>query len=416
MRILLITHYFAPENAAPQRRWDGIGAELVKAGHELHVLCPPPHYPSGRVRAGYRKRYRPGSWQTTCYGATVHRVAYMPHGLSMVSRTIDHLVAGADSIRRALKLFSRRKPDVIITTAPGIPSIFVGRVLGTLWKRPVIVEMRDAWPDLVTHVPGLVREGGSRALVKRLIHELITGGQRGGAGIVTTTSRFADVLAERGMHQPVVIRNGASLAQHRTILPRSVTEDSKQRELRAVYVGNLGRSQGLDVVLMAAAKLRDEGLQVRLRLVGRGAEAARLAELNALLGSPAELVGPVPASQVGIHYAWADTTIVSLKDWEPFEWTVPSKLYELLAVGRHITCLLGGEGAQIVRETNAGDVVDPGDVEGLVELWRGLLTQPQRLERSGAGRQWVSEHVEFERLGAKYLALIEQVAATSRAS
>lgn len=416
MRILLITHYFAPENAAPQRRWDGIGAELVKAGHELHVLCPPPHYPSGRVRAGYRKRYRPGSWQTTCYGATVHRVAYMPHGLSMVSRTIDHLVAGVDSIRRALKLFSRRKPDVIITTAPGIPSIFVGRVLGTLWKRPVIVEMRDAWPDLVTHVPGLVREGGSRALVKRLIHELITGGQRGGAGIVTTTSRFADVLAERGMHQPVVIRNGASLAQHRTILPRSVTEDSKQRELRAVYVGNLGRSQGLDVVLMAAAKLRDEGLQVRLRLVGRGAEAARLAELNALLGSPAELVGPVPASQVGIHYAWADTTIVSLKDWEPFEWTVPSKLYELLAVGRHITCLLGGEGAQIVRETNAGDVVDPGDVEGLVELWRGLLTQPQRLERSGEGRQWVSEHVEFERLGAKYLALIEQVAATSRAS
>lgn len=416
MRILLITHYFAPENAAPQRRWDGIGAELVKAGHELHVLCPPPHYPSGRVREGYRKRYRPGSWQITCYGATVHRVAYLPHGLSMVSRAIDHFVAGVDSIRRALMLFSRRKPDVIITTAPGIPSIFVGRVLGKLWKRPVIVEMRDAWPDLVTHVPGLVQEGGPRAVVKRLIHELITGGQRGSSGIVTTTSRFADVLAQRGLHQPTVIRNGASLALHRAIPPREIPQGDEPRELRAVYVGNLGRSQGLDVVLMAAAKLRDEGLPVRVRLVGRGAEAARLAKLNTLLGSPAELVGPVPASQVGIHYAWADTTIVSLKDWEPFEWTVPSKLYELLAVGRHITCLLGGEGAQIVRETNAGDVVTPGDVDGLVTLWRGLFEEPERLARSEEGRRWVSEHVEFERLGAKYLELIEQVAAETKVS
>lgn len=57
---------------------------------------------------------------------------------------------------------------------------------------------------------------------------------------------------------------------------------------------------------------------------------------------------------------------VQLRDWEPFAWTVPSKLYEALATGKHVTAILAGEAADIVRSTGAGDVVAPGDDSGQV--------------------------------------------------
>ena len=47
------------------------------------------------------------------------------------------------------------------------------------------------------------------------------------------------------------------------------------------------------------------------------------------------------------QYAWADTLVVALRpDWPSFRHTVPSKTYEVLAVGRHVTGMVTGEAAR----------------------------------------------------------------------
>lgn len=211
MRILLVTHYFEPENAAPQRRWRGIGEQLVAAGHEVHVVCPPPHYPLGPVTREDFRRYTPGSIERNEWGAVVHRTAFLPHGSGMLSRTIDNLWAAGSAMRIAHRRFRRARPDVIIATAPGIPSLIAGRLLGWRWVVPVVVEMRDAWPDLVTHVPGLAQGTGPVAIAKRFIHAEMSDWQRRASKVFTTMQRFADVLEGRGIDRPVVIRNGTRL-------------------------------------------------------------------------------------------------------------------------------------------------------------------------------------------------------------
>lgn len=65
MRILPLSHYFAPDNGAPQRRWGALSREFVRRGHEVAVLTPPPHYPSGKVTKQHRRLYRAGSHPTT---------------------------------------------------------------------------------------------------------------------------------------------------------------------------------------------------------------------------------------------------------------------------------------------------------------------------------------------------------------
>lgn len=406
MNILLLSHYFQPENVAPQRRWDELARRFIAAGHSVTVLCPPPHYPAGRVAAEHRRRYRPGSHSTTDYGAHVIRTRYLPHGADIVTRSADHLVSAADSYSKGVRLArSRARPDVVIATAPGIPSLLAGRYLARRLRVPLISEMRDAWPDLVTHTPGFLARRGIVAWAKRMVHRRITGWQVEADRVVVTTTRFADVLKSRGVRNPVVIRNGASASRF-DFLP----VPAAGARLRVLYMGNMGRSQGLETVVRAAAELKREGLPIEVRLVGHGADRSTLRRLNATLGSPVDIRDEVPAREVHAYYAWADSLIVSLRAWGPLEWTVPSKLYESLATGKHVTGLLAGEAADVLMDAGGGHLVSPGDVSGLANLWRGLLTDRRLLLVGGAGQEWVAAHADYDRLAREYLDIVRSVA------
>ncbi|WP_341856676.1 hypothetical protein [Brachybacterium sp. GPGPB12] len=230
MRILVLTHYYAPEYGAPQRRWSALVSRFIAAGHRVTVVAPVPHYPSGRPTVEQRRDHRVGGAEHGAHGETVPRTAYLPHRGDIGTRTADHLVSALDALWRLRRRFGRRedRPEVIVATAPAIPTLLVGRLLSARWGVPLVVEMRDAWPDLVTQVggaervvPGAVvaavraagdagerpgrREGAARvlslgrlrsgvvALAKRVVHRQVTDWQTEAYAVVTTTSRFADV-------------------------------------------------------------------------------------------------------------------------------------------------------------------------------------------------------------------------------
>ncbi|MCT1384733.1 glycosyltransferase family 4 protein [Brachybacterium sp. p3-SID1565] len=430
MRILLITHYYAPEFGAPQRRWSALIQRFVDAGHQVTVAAPVPHYPGGRPTPQQRRAHRVGAVERGDHGETVLRTAYLPHRSDIGTRTADHAVAAADSLRRLLCRFARTstRPDVVIATAPAVPSLLVGRMLALRWRVPLVAEMRDAWPDLVTHVgpagavpvklaphtrPDPLRRAVGLAIgrAKGAVHHAVTSWQQGAQVVVTTTARFAEVLRERGIDDPRVVRNGTDLAGVRAQLdhPRG-----HHRELRCLYLGNMGRSQGLETVVRAAARLRARGVPVQVRMIGHGVEAPALAALAHELGAPVQVLSRIPHTEVQEQYAWADTVVVSLRDWEPFAWTVPSKLYELLATRRHITALLDGEAADVVREAGAGDVLAPQDEDALVTLWSRLAADRSLAAGRDSGRDWVAAHADDDVLAARYLGILEQVVAAGR--
>ena len=425
MRILLITHYYAPEFGAPQRRWSALIQRFVAAGHQVTVVAPVPHYPAGRPTPQQRRDHPVGAVERGEHGETVVRTAYLPHRSDIGSRTADHMVAGADSLRRLLRRFARpsTRPDVVIATAPAIPSLLVGRLLALHWKVPLVAEMRDAWPDLVTHVgpagavpenlaphtrPDPLRRAVGLAIgrAKGAVHHTVTRWQQGAQTVVTTTGRFAEVLRERGIPEPQVVRNGTDLAGVRA---QDDHASGGHPELRCLYLGNMGRSQGLDTVVRAAARLQREAVPLEVRMIGHGVEAPVLAALAQELGAPVQVLPRIPHAEVAQQYAWADTVVVSLRDWAPFAWTVPSKLYELLATRRHVTALLDGEAAEVVREAGSGDVIAPQDEDALVALWARLAADRSLAAVRDSGRAWVAEHADDDVLAARYLGLLEGV-------
>src|SRR5699024_3612426 len=140
-----------------------------------------------------------------------------------------------------------------------------------------------------------------------------------------------------------------------------------------------------------------------------GVEAAALAALSHELQAPVEVLPRIPHREVDEQYAWADTVVVSLRDWAPFAWTVPSKLYEILATGRHITALLDGEAADVVHEARAGDVLPSQDEDALVALWRDLAADRPRARVGTSGRAWVADHADDGVLAQRYLEILSGV-------
>lgn len=418
MRILLVTHNYAPEVGAPQHRWNALVERFTAAGHRVAVLAPTPHFPSGRADPGDRSTM-PGVVSCGLHGERVHRLRFLAYDSRVASRGLDQAWSALDAVRVGLTHFrGRRRPDVVVATAPALPSLAAGLVISAILRVPLVMEVRDAWPDLLgaRHEWSATRPGRPKqpqrlaGLLGTLLSTVITAMQRGADAVVTTTESFAEVLRGRGMDPVRVIRNGCHLPAP-VVLPPPRADHA---ELRVLYLGTIGRSQGLGAAVRAATEAQRAGVPVRLRIIGDGAEAPATAALTAELGAPVELLPPIPHAAVVAHYAWADTVLVSLRGWEPLHWTVPSKLYEVLGTGRHVSGVLAGEAARIVEGTGAGHVVPPGDVEALAALWASLHADRSLLHVGPAGREWLARHATDDTLAADYLALLDAVALKSR--
>lgn len=221
----------------------------------------------------------------------------------------------------------------------------------------------------------------------------MNGSLRNANGIIATSERLADDLQLRPelrgkafSREIVTIRN--VFPSETEISSRNSTFENTG-ELKILYAGTIGRAQNLKNALDAVRIARSSGAKIKLRIVGSGAEKKALQNSSMDLMGSVEFESARPADELAEYYEWADTALVHLTDWEPLVRTVPSKVYELLDSGIHISAVVQGETAQLITKLRAGHVVEPDSPEALAELWINLAGKPQMLSTSDAGRDWV---------------------------
>lgn len=403
MRVLLLSHYYEPEVGAPQRRWSAFVPRLVAAGHQVTVVTARPHYPTGRAAPGAPSAGR----STGRHGETVVRVGYVAYDTGRGRRLLDQLRVAAASLVPAVA----SRPDVVLATVPGLPTLLLGRVVATAARARYVVEMRDAWPDLLDEV------GAVPAPLRAVAVALLGRVQRRADAVVCVSERFAERLRGRGARLVLHVANGTDTTTVAALPPPpseggGASEGGRARPggpLRVCYAGTVGESQAVHLAVRAVG-LCPPGT-VELVVVGHGAALPLVHRERAALPDPAA-VTVLPATDPGgvrVLLGGADTALVTLRDWPSFEATVPSKLYELLALGRHVSAALAGEAADVVRASGGGDVVRPEDPVALARLWQELAADRSRLVVGGGPRAWVREHADDAVLAARWLDLLERL-------
>lgn len=385
MRILLLTHSFWPDISPPQKRWHAFTREFARAGHETDVVAPQV-FDENLIRNS--RRAAPSE------GVTVYRYPSIRKQGTVAGKLVKHLIDALRSIPTALRT---PRPQVIIATVPAIPTLAVGYFVSKVRRVPLVVDLRDAWPDLLQDSQ-VLRFFWLEPLVSRILTYMIHRSDL----VVTVTVGLAQKLLSDGARRAITISNGVEMERFGIDL----SPPQHGEVLHVLYLGNLGRSQGLDLVIRAAAETKKV---VRLRFVGQGTEKKRLQELADKLDVEVDFRTPVYGPRVLENYAWADTCLVTLRsDWDSFEHTIPSKLYELLLLNRHITALVKGEAAQIIQASGSGHIVEQSE-QALAEHFLKLHSEPRLLATGRAGSEWVRLHAALPALGKQYLQQIKSL-------
>ncbi|GAA4283369.1 glycosyltransferase family 4 protein [Brevibacterium daeguense] len=409
MRILLLTHFYPPELGAPQRRWRELVSGFIAAGHQVAVCTPVPHYPHGTAAALGAQGTRILEWEDGTLGERILRLPYVPCSSSMIRQLFDQSVSSTAACLVGTTLRGN-PPDVVISTSPGLPMLFTGDAIARMLEVPHVAEMRDAWPDLIGDLHlvrkmsrGLVPGALAEAIEQRGLPALFDWAERRADAVVVTTEGFAGRLRARGLRQVVCIRN--------TAVPYRPSAQYRDRAagdpLRLLYVGTVGRSQGLDMVVRAVRAVPN----VELRIVGAGAAKPALEVLAAPTSDRIRFSPQTTGEELEDLWRWADSGLVSLADVPAHEYTVPSKLYTLMARGVHITGILAGESAQIVEQSGAGHVVPPGNEQRLKELLKSLSSTAGSLRPSPEAQAWLHRNASPDSQLGAYLSLLEECVA-----
>ncbi|MEM7784122.1 MAG: glycosyltransferase family 4 protein [Planctomycetota bacterium] len=274
MRIVFFTHYFSPESNAPANRTYEHCVRWAEQGVDVTVITCVPNVPNGIVYDGYQNRLWPQ--KETIDGINVIRVWTMIAPNSGAIRRILNYTSYFISAIFAFLFFCRR-PNLVVSTSPQFFCGWAGIVASCLKWCPLVLEIRDIWPESIIAV-GAMRRG----LMTRILEVLEKCMYKSATHIVAVGNGYKDAVLKKvptRKNEISVVTNGVDLNRFVPRPPNSALFsqwDLKDKFLCS-YVGTIGMAHDLRVVVEAAVLLKEKGRQdIRFCLVGDGANRKRL--------------------------------------------------------------------------------------------------------------------------------------------
>lgn len=363
-----------------------------------------PNHPRGILFEGYENRWHQ---EERVDGVRVVRTwMYVTPNEGLVRRALSYALFALTAVIASFRL---ERPDVVVATSPQLLCGVAGSVVARVKRSPFVLEVRDLWPDSIVQL-GQLR---ARWLI-RALEALEKALYRSAAGIVVNSEPFKKHIASRGVPpgRIALIHNGVDPLRFH---PRPRDEELLSRyglegKFLIAYVGTLGLAHGLETMLAAAAKMREER-EVLFLLIGDGADRARLeSEVARQKLENVRFLGLRPHTEIPAWIASVDVLLAMLRDLPVFETVIPSKIFEFLAEERPVVVAAKGEIRRLMSGVKAGTIIDPEDTDQLVQAIAWIRTHPeQAAARAHSGGEWVKANFSREDLAAHMVSFLASV-------
>lgn len=409
MHITFVSQYFPPEVNAPAVRTHEHAKEWVEAGHDVTVITGFPNHPDGVIPPDYQGEF---FRRETIDGIDVVRTwLYAAPNAGFARRIANYLSFAASSV--GLGGLLTEPPDVLVATSPQLFVGLSGVALSRLFDVPFVVEIRDLWPKSIEDM-GVLDDRVTIGALEALETLMYRAAER----VVIVSESFRDHIAERGVNSTNIefIPNGIDpefLDEAESVEVRDEFDIDEDAFLVG-YVGTHGMAHGLTNVLDAADELSNE--DVEFLFVGDGARRDALIEKTEDEGiDNATFGGMQPRETIPSFYDACDVCLVPLRDEPVFKTVLPSKMFEIMAVGTPMVVSVGGEAERVVSEGDAGVCVPPEDTEAMVEAIEHLAEDELACEKlSDREQEYVWEEFSRPALARRYLELFEDILRSGR--
>ena len=377
MRFLIYGLNFSPELTGVGKYTGELAEALVAKGHDVHVVTAPPYYPDWEIHDGFSNWWY--SFEASD-GMTVRRcpiwVPRKPGGI----RRLLHLLTFAMSSLPAVLAAARLKPDLVLTVEPTLfvapGALFAAKLSGaSSWLHVQDLEL-DAAFELGLLGSSVVRRGAermersllrrfscvstiSRAMSSRLHNKCNIGRP------IVQFPNWVDTDAIFPASSPNILRNEIGIDESRVV---------------ALYSGNMGNKQGLDILAECARLLADES-GIHFIFCGTGSGKAELLRDCRGLNN-VSFMDLQPVDRLNELLNAADIHLLPQRS-DAEELVLPSKATGMLASGRPVvaTASPDSELGKLIRD--CGVVVEPGDAVEFANAVKSLATDLNLRESLG---------------------------------
>jgi colanic acid biosynthesis glycosyl transferase WcaI len=390
VHVLLLTQYFPPETGSAAAKMAEMGEYLAGRGHRISVVSQIPNYPSGVVYPGYegawfrRERQNGVRITRTWSYASPERDRFRPRFLNYAT-FMGTALAG---------IFSGPRPDVALVYSPPLFLGLTATVLTKLWRTPFVFWVNDLWPGVALPL-GFMQKGKLFNLAKAVerfaydeANRIFVYSQRQGEEIAKTGTNPAKIEVHPLWIDTDVFRP----------VPETVTEIRREygwdQKFVVLYGGNIGRAQGLEILIESARLLKDVQ-DIHFVLMGSGYEKENLEALVRQYNlTSVQFIGHQPKDQAAAFFSAADVLFARLKADPSRVGTVPEKILAYMACGRPVLMAVQeGAAAELIRGHQCGLPVPPNDPEALARAIVNLSQDRQLLNQWGKnGRRATETH------------------------
>ena len=397
MRVIVWGINYAPEITGIAPHNVALCEFLQRYGHDVEMVTTFAYYPAWRKR--------PEDRHLLCRtdrinDVPVHRCwHFVPRRVFAWKRIVHEATFVLISTMRILLL---RRPDVYVVVSPPLLLGAAGWVVATLKRAPFIFHVQDLQPDAAVGL-GMLRTG----LFTRALYWLEAFAYKHATRVSGISEGIVDAFRRKGVpDRKLILFPNAVVLPADTDIPVRGKFRAKHHfaadDFLAVYAGNLGVKQGLDI-LLDAADLLGAGKKIRIVIAGDGAAREKLEK---------EIRDRNNMSMLPLQYGTdykellvdADISLITQQGGSGNAF-FPSKLLITLAYSCPVVTVADEESAlaRAVANGQCGKNILPGHAEQLANCLRKLSEDRQQLRHWGANGRAYVEQFEQRRVLEKFL-------------
>jgi len=389
VKILLISTNYAPELIGIGKYSGEMIDWFAGRGHEVRVVCAPPYYPQWQVE----KEYSSLKYQIeNSLNKKVYRCPlWMPAKPSGLKRLI-HLASFALSSFPIVFKQIFWKPNVVICVEPPLFNSFGAIIVSKLSGAKSILHIQDFEVDVAFEL-GIVKAGWLKSFVYSVERFLMNRFDK----VSTISEAMLDKLNKKGItpSKQLFFPNWVDIA---FIYPLE-NSSSYRAELNiplnkivALYSGNMGEKQGLEIVIQAAKELESGNIQFIMCGSGSALERLRVLAkgLKNILWLPLQ-----PPERLNDFLNVADIHLLPQQAGAA-DLVMPSKLTGMLASGRPIIASADVDTQVEKVVQGCGVVVTPGDNTAFLQSIKMLSEDAELRESLGVkAREFADNNLRY---------------------
>lgn len=353
MRILAIYKHFWPDTTPYARILRSMLSEFTLHGHEADVFSAQPSY------NGTHLPKQPSSERLGL--VSVYRCG-LPREQGPARKT-NRVINQIFFILKAIYFAITRKERYDLIIANSHPPVLMSsslRLIKALTGTPYLLHYQDIHPE-GAHLIGDIRS----RLVLKVATALDAAACREAAAIVTLSTDMRRTLKQRGINRRIDVINNFPLDRYTSPgpLPHPFNDSPLETTpFRVLFAGNMGRYQRLELLIDAAAILRDRH-DIQFVFLGSGTQMSRLqSRAGAMLDQTVYFVPQQPVEVAFACMQRSDLGVVSLAE-NIARVSYPSKAITYLDAGCRVLAICEQESSLWADIVDAGFGIGPVRVD-----------------------------------------------------